>query len=139
MKSYPRSRVTAETVRMEIARILLEDVKDPRIELVTVTSVEASPDRRHVTIFVTAHGGPERYTEALAGLQSATGRIRSLLGRSVRMKYLPALHFRVDPSVDEASRINEVLRAEYEAGRAPAEDSGAAEPEAPSEDEADRA
>ena len=120
MKSFPRSRVTGETVREAVARILLSEIKDPRVELVTVTSVEVSRDLRHANVFVTAHGGPERYAEVLAGLRSASGRVRTLLGRQVRMRYVPELHFLIDPSLDEAQRIAEVLRHEQEAGRAPA-------------------
>ncbi|HEX9093736.1 MAG TPA: 30S ribosome-binding factor RbfA [Coriobacteriia bacterium] len=134
MKSFPRSRVTGETVRAVVARILLEDVKDPRVDFVTVTAVHMSPDLRHANVFVTAHGDAERYATALAGLRSASGRIRSLLGRSVRMRYVPELHFEIDPSVDEALRIAEVLRREEAAGRAPARDAVADSVEADAPD-----
>jgi ribosome-binding factor A len=109
MKSYPRSRATAETVREAVARIIIEDIKDPRVSLVTVTGAEVSADLRHANVFVTAHGDEERYREALAGLESAKGRIRHELGRQVRMKYVPELHFRIDPSVDVAMRISQLI------------------------------
>lgn len=125
MKSYPRSRVTGETVREVVARVILEDVKDPRVEFVTVTGVVMSPDRLHANVFVTAHGGPDRYREALAGLESAKGRVRRALGRAVRMKFVPDLHFALDTSVDEAARINRLLQAERAAGRAPADEDDA--------------
>jgi ribosome-binding factor A len=131
MKSYPRSRVTGETVREVIARTILEDVKDPRVEFVTVTGVVMSPDRKHANVFFTAHGGPERYAQALAGLQSAKGCLRGALGQAVRMKFVPDLHFALDPSIDEAERINHVLNSERAAGRAPADD--VTEPEVTSE------
>lgn len=121
MKSYPRSRVTAEKVREVVARTLLEVVKDPRVELITVTGVAMTADNRHASVFVIARG-PERYAEALAGLQSAKGRIRSAVGKSLRMKYVPDLHFAIDPSVDNAERITAVILAEIEAGRGPRED-----------------
>lgn len=121
MKSYPRARATGETVREIIARILLEEISDPRVSFVTVTGVEVSQDLRHANVYVTAHGGDERYREALLGLESAKGRIRTLMGRAVRMKYVPDLHFKIDPSVDEAVRIADAIRAEIEAGRAPAD------------------
>lgn len=124
MKSYPRSRVTGETVREVIAQALLEDVKDPRVELVTVTGVEVSPDRRHANVFVIAHGDEKRYAEALAGLESAKGRLRRAIGAAVRMKYLPDLHFAIDPSVDAAERMNAALAAERAAGRPTGEDVG---------------
>jgi ribosome-binding factor A len=118
MKSYPRSRVTGEKVREVVARALIEDVKDPRVELVTVTGVAMSPDNRHANVFVIARG-PERYAEALAGLDSAKGRIRTTVGRALRMKYVPDLHFAIDPTVDNAERITAVIMAEIEAGRGP--------------------
>lgn len=121
MKPYPRSRVTGEKVREVVARTLIEDVKDPRVELVTVTGVAMSPDNRHANIFVIAHG-TERCAEALAGLESAKGRLRSVIGKHLRMKYVPELHFAIDPSVDNAERITAVINAEIEAGRAPVED-----------------
>lgn len=114
MKSYPRSRATGETVREVVARILLEEIADPRIALVTVTGVDMSPDLRHANVFVTAHGDASRYREAIEGLDSAKGRIRTLLGQAVRMRYVPELHFRIDPAVDEAERITEALRLESE-------------------------
>lgn len=124
MKPYPRSRVTGETVREIIARLLVEEVKDPRVELVTITGVEMSPDLRHAKVFFVAHGGEDRYREALAGLESAKGRLRSMLGNSVRMKYVPELHFEVDPSLDESSRIAELIRQERAAGRVHDDDAG---------------
>lgn len=129
VKSFPRSRVTGETVREVVAEILLSEIKDPRVELVTVTSVKMSPDLRHADVYVTAHGGQERYGETLEGLRSASGRIRTLLGRRVRMRYVPELAFRIDQTVDEAMRIDEMLREEREAGRAPADEGEAAQDE----------
>jgi ribosome-binding factor A len=130
VKSYPRSRVTGETVREVIARTLLEDVKDPRVEFVTVTGVAMSPDRRHANVFVTARGA-DRYADALAGLNSAKGCIRGALGEAVRMKYVPELHFAIDPSVDEAERIYGVLASERAAGRVPEDVPDAPAEEAP--------
>lgn len=103
-------RKVNESVKEALADALLDDVSDPRLELVTVTGVEVSPDLRHASVYVIAHGDEERYDAALAGLESASRRIRSGLARRVRMKYLPELHFRIDPSVDEGMRISEALK-----------------------------
>jgi ribosome-binding factor A len=110
MSPQPQSRRVDELVREALALTLIEDVTDPRVELVTVTGVDVSRDRRHAKVFVTAHGGQERYEEALAGLKSATGRIKSGLARRVRLRYTPELHFAIDHSVDAGMRISEVLR-----------------------------
>lgn len=117
MKSYSRSRAMGETVREVIARILVEESADPRLHLVTVTGVDMSPDLRHANVYVTTHGDETRYREMLDGLDSAKGRIRTLLGQAVRMKYVPELHFRIDPAIDEAVRISDALRSERESGR----------------------
>ena len=117
MRPYPRSRATGETVREIVACTLVEDVADPRLEFVTVTAVDMSPDLRHANVFVAVHGDAERRSEALAGLESAKGRIRSLLGAEVRMKFVPELHFRMDASLDEAHRIETAIRSERESGR----------------------
>ncbi len=115
MKTYPRSRAMGETVREVVARILLEDSADPRLHLVTVTGVEMSPDLRHANVFFTAHGDEARRADALAGLDSAKGRIRTLLGSAVRVRHVPDLHFRMDPAIDEATRITDAIRQEREA------------------------
>lgn len=110
MARNPRARRLDETVRAKLARILAEDISDPRIDLVTVTGVELTPDHSYADVYVIAHGDAERYAEALAGLESAKGRIRSLLARSVRTRTVPELRFHLDESVDEGMRINEALR-----------------------------
>jgi ribosome-binding factor A len=117
-------RKVDETVKEALAEVLLEDVSDPRLDLVTITSVEVSPDLRHANVYVVTHGGPERAEAMLAGLEAAKRRIRSGLSKRVRMKYLPDLDFRVDRSVDEGMRIAEAIRGEREAGRVPDEDDG---------------
>ena len=117
MRAYPRARATGETVREVVACTLIEAIADPRLSFVTVTSVEMSPDLRHATVYIAAHGDAERYREALDGLESAKGRIRSLLGAEVRMKFVPELHFRIDPSLDEAFRIEAAIRSERQSAR----------------------
>ena len=110
MKQTPRTRKVNETVREAIASILVDEIADPRLEFVTVTGAEVSPDFSVATIFVIAHGDEERYAEVLAGLESAKGRIRSLLGRRVKTRLTPELRFVIDPSVDEGMRISEALK-----------------------------
>ncbi len=110
MKQTPRSRKVNETVREAIATILAEDISDPRLELVTVTSAEVSPDLAVANVFVITFGDEHRYEEMLEGLESAKGRIRSLLGQRITLRLTPELHFFVDASVDEGMRISEALK-----------------------------
>lgn len=117
MKTYPRSRAMGETVREIIARLLLEECADPRLDLVTVTGVDMSSDMTHANIFVAVHGDEARVAEALAGLQAAKGRLRTMLGEAIRLRYVPELHFKIDPSIDEATRINDAILRERASGR----------------------
>jgi ribosome-binding factor A len=110
VKQTPRTRKVNEMVREAVAIILSEEVADPRLDLVTVTSAEVSPDMMVANIYVITHGGPERYAELLEGLESAKGRIRSLLGQRITLRFTPELRFLIDSSVDEGMRISEALK-----------------------------
>lgn len=139
MKQTPRTRKLNEQVREAIASILLDEISDPRLELVTVTAAHVAPDLMQANIYVTAHGDDERYREVLEGLESAKGRIRTLVGQRIKGRFTPELRFFIDDSVDAGMRMSEALknvpptllaRAEEEAAqeRSEAPDADADEP-----------
>jgi ribosome-binding factor A len=101
-----------EELRHALAWILERgDLRDPALAgiSVTVTEIRTSPDLRMATVFVTPLGGGE--TEAVvATLNRARAFLRLKLGAAVRLKRVPELVFRADPSFDEASRILALLR-----------------------------
>lgn len=109
MRQTPRTRKLDESVREAIAFILAEDISDPRLELVTVTGADVAQDLSIAYVFFTAHGDEERYKEVLEGLNSAKGRIRTLLGRRVTMRVVPQLRFDIDRSVDEGMHMLQLL------------------------------
>lgn len=109
MKQTPNTRRLNEQAREVIASLLVSEVSDPRVELVTVTGTEVSPDRSVLLVFVSTD--PERYEEVLAGLESAKGRLRSLLGHALSWRVTPELRFYIDESVDSGMRIDAALRA----------------------------
>ena len=108
MKQNSATRRLAEEAREKIATILMMEISDPRLDLVTVTGCEVSVDRSVCKVWVSAD--PDSYDEVLEGLQSAKGRIRSLLGRSLTWRVTPELIFQIDRSTDEAQRIAEALK-----------------------------
>ncbi|MDP2401956.1 MAG: 30S ribosome-binding factor RbfA [Actinomycetota bacterium] len=110
MKQTPRTRKINETAREALASILHEEIADPRLELVTITGVNVAPDLTTANVYVTAHGDEERYREVLDGLESAKGRIRSLFGAAVKMRFTPELRFFIDESVDAGMRMAEALK-----------------------------
>jgi ribosome-binding factor A len=108
MKQTPATRRLNEQAREVVASLLVSEISDPRLDLVTVTGAEVSPDRSVLLVFVSAD--PERYDEVLEGLDSAKGRIRSLLGRALGWRVTPELRFYIDKSVDSGMRIEEALQ-----------------------------
>jgi ribosome-binding factor A len=106
-RRYPRTLRVNEVVREALADAL-ERLGDPRLDLVTVTGVEVSPDLRHATVFYGAQG---RHDPELAGVLSGVApHLRATLGREVRLKYVPRLQFREDPAIASGERIEEILR-----------------------------
>jgi ribosome-binding factor A len=109
MKQTPNTRRLNEQAREVVASLLVSEVSDPRIRLVTVTGAEVSPDRSVLLVFVSTD--PERYEEVMAGLESAKGRLRSLIGKALTWRVTPELKFYIDDSVDEGMVIDAALRA----------------------------
>ncbi len=96
-----------EKVREAVAEIIATEISDPRLNLITVTGAKVSPDRSVASVYVSA--GPDRYEEVLSGLESARGRVRSVLGRSLGWRVTPELRFFIDESVDTGAKIAAAL------------------------------
>ena len=107
MKQNQHSRRTNEQARVKLANILLFEVSDPALSLVTITGVEVSVDKSYLRAYVSCDAGC--YDEVTAALARARGRIRSLLGRSLGWRVTPELDFRIDTTTDEAERISRAL------------------------------
>lgn len=107
MKQNQHSRRTNEQARVKLANILLFEISDPDLALVTITGVEVSVDKSYLRAYVSCDA--ERYDEVEAALARAKGRIRSILGRSLGWRVTPELDFRIDTTTDEAERISRAL------------------------------
>ena len=108
MKQNRTTRRLGEILREKVSSILLFEVSDPRLDMITITGAEVSVDRSFARVYVSASS--ERYDEVLEGLESAKGRIRSILGRSLDWRVTPELVFEIDRTADEAERIAHALR-----------------------------
>lgn len=104
---YKRADRVGDLIRRELGRLLLREVKDPRLREVTITSVEMSADLRHARVRFT---GPAGAGEAEKGLRSAAGFLRGELGRALRLRYAPELTFEVDESVERSLHVAALLR-----------------------------
>ena len=97
-----------EAVRAVVAEAVLE-LKDPRIGLVTVTGVSASPDLREGTVYVSVLGNEKKRLATLARLESAHAVFQARLARELRIKRTPHLTFEYDPSVEHGVRISKLI------------------------------
>ncbi|MES1198910.1 MAG: 30S ribosome-binding factor RbfA [Pseudomonadota bacterium] len=100
-----------ELVRHALVDVLARgELRDPELQgvLITVGEVRASPDLKHMTVFV-SQLGPGDATKIAAALTKASHFLRGRLGRAVDLRFTPELHFLPDISYDEAQHIEELL------------------------------
>jgi len=110
MARFKRTDRLNEQFRQEISLLIRSEVRDPRIGMVTITSVEVSPELDHARVYVTALGEEAEKLEAVSGLTSAAPFIRGQLGRRLHMRRVPELHFLIDRKLENAQRIESLLR-----------------------------
>lgn len=99
-----------EKLAQQVLGEAIDDLKDPRVGFCTVTRVRVSRDLQHARVLVSVLGSFEERERSMQGLRSATPHLRSVLGKEVRLKYLPELIFELDEKADTAQRIEELLR-----------------------------
>ena len=98
-----------QAIKEEVAQILQRELKDPRIGFVTITRVKVTADLQHATIYFSFLEGHGSAAETAAGLKSATGYVRRLLGERLRLRVTPEVIFRADPSVADSIRMSKLL------------------------------
>lgn len=105
-----RADRVAEAIRVEAATFLNEGAKDPRlVGLVTVTGVDVSQDLRQAKIFVSVLGTDTERAATFEALTSLAGHLRSRLARSLQLRLVPEISFKLDESVAHAARIESLL------------------------------
>lgn len=107
-KSVDRMDRVADLMHRNIARILREDFKDPRVGMVTIASVEVSRDLAHAKVYVTVFE-ETKVKETLAVLNGASGFFRAHLSRMINLRVVPRPRFIFDESLMRGSRINSLL------------------------------
>ena len=103
----------AARVGEEFREVIAEEIhklKDPRVGFVTVTGVKVTPDLRRAWVFYTTYGDEKARSGTRAGLRSAGPHLRAVLGRQVRLKYLPELEFEEDITVEQGIRVDDLIR-----------------------------
>ena len=104
-----RQRRVAEMIHREISLLLMLDTRDPRLNGVTITDVDVTPDLMLARIFFASLGGAEEEQSALAGFESAKGFLRTQLASRIQLRFMPDLLFCIDKSGVYGQRIDEIL------------------------------
>ena len=109
MSNQLRIEKLQELIKQETSKMLLYDIKDPRIGFVTVTDVEMTGDLREAKIFVSIMGNEEQIKSSMEGLQSALGFVRREIGKRIRLRFTPEISFAPDKSLDYSEHIQKIL------------------------------
>lgn len=114
MSGRHRTERLNEMFRRELSRLLLTEIKDPRVLGVTVNDVRVTNDLSYATVYVTVDRS-EDAEGAMEGLERASGFIRRELGQGLHLRKIPEFRFEADTTMAEANRIEELLRQAKEA------------------------
>lgn len=104
-----RVQKAAQAVREVVSMAILTDLKDPRVQDVTVTFVEMTPDMRQAKVHVSVMGDETKQRLSLSGLKSAAGYLQSKIAKRIDTRYTPRLEFELDLGVKKSIQIAEIL------------------------------
>ncbi|RPJ48724.1 MAG: 30S ribosome-binding factor RbfA [Betaproteobacteria bacterium] len=108
-KDFPRGRRIADQIQRELSDIIRLEIKDPRVDLVTITDVEVTQDNAHAKVFFTVLGEPVQQEAASKALEHAAGFLRSTLAKRIKLRTVPQLHFHYDISVERGMRLSRLI------------------------------
>ncbi len=109
-RNYKRTDRVADQIQRELAQLIARQVKDPRVGMVTITGVDVTREFDHAKIFFTVMDADEAtIKETLTGLTKAAGFLRRELGRAIRLRTVPQLHFRYDSSIEHGAHLSNLI------------------------------
>jgi len=94
-----------EMIRRLISELIIRELKDPRIGFTTITKVELNKDYSDAKVGVSVLGTPREIRKTLEGLRSASGFIQHYIGKNMRLRHVPKIHFTLDSSIAEGVRM----------------------------------
>lgn len=109
--SYKRSDRVSDLILKEISYMIAKgEIKDPRVESISITGIRLSDDLSHARIFFTPMLDIADKNELLQGLNSAKGFIKTRLSKKLRLKKFPKIEFEYDDFIDQSQRLDQVIR-----------------------------
>ena len=110
-KDYSRTQRIGDQMQKELAVMIPREVRDPRLGFVTITAVEVSRDVGHAKVFVTVMGENdlEKIQQNVRVLNDAAGYLRMLLGKAMKLRSVPQLHFHYDESITRGTHLSALI------------------------------
>jgi ribosome-binding factor A len=103
-----RPQRVGDLIQRELSDLVARELRDPRVGMVTITSVDVSPDMSHAKVlFTVLH--PEKIEEVREGLTRAAGFLRSQLAKRMQLYSIPQLRFQYDESIERADRLSRLI------------------------------
>lgn len=116
-RNYRQGRL-GEEIRKIVANMILLDLKDPRLKdrMVSVTDVEVTSDGSYATVYLTILGkdvrenaGQDEKKEILDAMKSASGYMRTEIGRNIKLRHVPELRFKIDSSLEYGHHMSKIM------------------------------
>lgn len=98
-----------ESIKQEVSKIILYELKDPRISFITVTKVEVAPDLKRASVYISVLGDAPTQVKTLRALEHARGFVQAKVGSSLQIRYTPILSFCLDDSVKKSLHISKLI------------------------------
>ena len=110
-KQYSRTQRIGDQIQRELATLIPQEVRDPRLGFITITGVDVSRDIGHAKVFITVMGenSPEVIKENLDVLKDTAGYLRMLLGKAMKLRSVPSLHFHYDQSITRGAMLSALI------------------------------
>ena len=121
-REFPRTRRVGEQVQRELAALIRDDIKDPRLGLVSITAVIVSRDLAHAKVYISVLGNEEQTEASVSVLKNAAGFLRHRLGKIMHVRTIPELKFYLDRSLEEGARMGALINAAIASDKGNADD-----------------
>jgi ribosome-binding factor A len=108
-RTSQRAARVADQIQRELADLIANEIKDPRVGRITITHVDVSADMSHATVHFTHLAGKEHAKEAVAALSHTAGFLRSELSHRLDLYSVPQLHFAYDDSIESGMRLSQLI------------------------------
>ena len=121
-REFPRTRRVGEQIQRELAALIHDELRDPRLGMVSISSVQVSRDMAHAKIHISVLGKDEQVSESLGVLNHAAGFLRHKLGKILHMRVIPVLRFYHDRSLEDGARLGALINEAIASDKGNADD-----------------